>query len=109
MSEDRFKFRVWNPIHKRYDHSFFLDTDGVLWGGHCPRESAIIEQCTGLEDKNGNLIYEGDLVSLENGTAGEVLMRDCCWWVDDGWSTLLCHAMGMEITGNIHEGLKGVR
>lgn len=69
---DRFKFRVWN----KNTHSFttggaikfgglcFVDEEdfGIKLGEH--QECYVIEQCTGLKDKNGNLIYEGDVVQF---------------------------------------------
>ena len=69
---DRFKFRVWN----KNTHSFttggaikfgglcFVDEEdfGIKLGEH--QECYIIEQCTGLKDKNGNLIYEGDVIQF---------------------------------------------
>ena len=64
MGNSRFKCRVWDKVSKRY---FYLELKFGDNGYHPDFiTDPVFEQCTGLKDKNGNLIYEGDILLLRN-------------------------------------------
>lgn len=125
---DRFKFRVWDKKHNEYIPSSMIGT--LLYFGHRDElniefkcfstfaDSLIIEQCTGLRDKNGNLIYEGDIIHEVDKEADIddvsqiVWCQDTCHFMmldlpDTNLNRfcLLCEADSpyIEIIGNIHE------
>lgn len=67
MSNDRFKFRVWDGHLARYtmvDPAVKCLDGKIREIAMCNDDSNryIIEQCTGVKDRNGKLIFEGDIV-----------------------------------------------
>lgn len=113
---DRFKFRVWWEQENRYRIDVKIHPIEKFF-----RKGFIVEQCTGLKDKNGKLIYEGDKVEITifgsvgpNGGyvdsdeiyKGTVVWDKDCFLVktDTDDMILFPHSEDcIEIIGNIHK------
>lgn len=117
------KFRVWSEDQKTYDYKFpynpigdfYVSTRGKVFSDfgntiapEVRQEAFIIEQYTGLKDKNGKEIYEGDIICHDWGDNDDDTERYVVKFEYGGFSPFTSEWITFDVDyckviGNIHE------
>mgnify|MGYP000997845440 CR=1 FL=1 len=97
------KFRAWNDMKKRMEHDVYKEYENLM-------------QYTGLKDKNGVDIYEGDILKIEGAYFRKTIRENMVVEYDESraWFGVLdvLHTVSLnnfdceddvEVIGNIYE------
>ncbi len=115
MENSRFKFRAWDkPLEKYIDFKEFRFMNVEFTFNPITKEAEIeydkeryiVEQCTGLKDKNGKLIYEGDIIKAKDNLSWVVVFKNGCFFGKLGTRYEPVFDLvnyGFEVIGNIYE------
>ena len=114
------KFRAWDKMGKRMFYSrnmVYFALNQHIWDTEDNNMKLSLMQYTGLKDKNGKEIYDGDICHFEFGEGNKLSGNGKVYWCDGGayWGArtklpfLLHQCKYIEIVGNIYENAELIK
>lgn len=109
------KFRVWDKDLKILRPVAYIDMQkqivayfiGDLAVAANPIKKIILMQSTGMKDKTGTEIYEGDIVKVETRGGvvyGDVKYKSCSFMIcSEDMDRIMLYCWDYEVIGNIYE------
>jgi uncharacterized phage protein (TIGR01671 family) len=125
-SERNIKFRIWSKLHKKwYTNTILIAYDGLPFAHFVKVDNdgkavehqvfnaenldLVVQQSTGLTDKNGQEIYEGDIVEFcisEDGPeTATVTFDNAVFWATYPLYEVVDKRFFCKVIGNVFQGV----